>query len=125
MPAFVMLSFAAVVYDLRTMRIPYWLTLPLFALAMWIGDHQLAGVITLAVLMVGFVLLSLAGKLVYGDADAVLGGAFAALLGWPLVGVALVAGCAVALGVNRRRPGARPYPLGPYIVGSGLLFLLA
>lgn len=121
---FVVLAAICAFRDLRSQRIPYWLTMPLFAVALYIGDHRLAGVITFVVLMAGFVALGYAGKMAYGDADAVLGGAFAALLGWPLVGLALVAGCAAAVVVNLRRPNTKPYPLGPYIVTSGFLFLL-
>ena len=125
--AAVALSLVCAVVDWRVRRIPYRLTLPLLAFGVWSGGHWVAALITLAVLFGTYLaLLWRVGRdrLPYADADAVLGAAFAGLLGWPLAGYALTASGVLAVAVNWRKPPAQAYAYGPYIVGCGLVALL-
>ena len=122
--AFLALSATCAAFDWRAHRIPYYLTVPLLALGLVIGPHWLAGLVTLAVLMGGYLLLLWLGRPAYWDGDAMLGAAFAALLGWPLVGIALVVAGGLALAVQAVRRRTEPYAYGPYIVGCGLVALL-
>jgi|SRR3990167_4235655 len=123
-PSFTALALVCAAFDWRSHRIPYYLTIPLLALGLVIGPHWLAGFVTLAVLMGGYLLLLRLGRPAYWDADAMLGAAFAALLGWPLVGIALVLAGVLALAVQAVRRRVEPYTYGPYIVGCGLVALL-
>lgn len=110
-------------WDWRTRRIPYFLTLPLLVMGLLAGPHWQTGLIVLAVLMGGFLLLRVLGRIAYGDADAVVGAAFGSLLGWPAVGVMLFASASTALAVQALRRRPEPYAYGPYIVGCGLVAL--
>lgn len=118
---------AIVVIDVRTYRIPDWLSLPLVAAGLaWSALNRPDWTAHLVGAAVGYASLAAFGALYYrlrgreglGLGDAKLFAAAGAWLGWQslptVLAVSAVSGLVFALATSRRRPAA-PIAFGPWL----------
>ena len=129
--AFGILAVSLVVIDVRTHKLPYPLTLPLLGMGMFLSFHApfpwWQGWLVALACIVAFWAVRILGQYVMlerGDGDAMVLGAFGAVLGlWvlPVIVATSAFGALLALIVILRRRSGTAIPYSPAIVAPGLV----
>lgn len=129
--AFGILAVSLVVIDIRTRKLPYHLSLPLLGMGLFLSFHGPfpwwhGWLAALACVGLFWAIRGLGQYIMLerGDGDAVLLGAFGAVLGiWvlPVIAAASAFGALLALIMIVRRRSGKAFPYSPAIVAPGLV----